>query len=160
MFGTKQILKSINYYYCFTIFYLAHQNINKYRWEKRQPIWEAEYMALIDETLRSLLRKNKVPNGKNSGRHKQVIYLQKNAMKNKVLKYLIWLNSETINDQIFYHTAEIKIGRKMYMKSLKYILLKKISIEAYQLPDGNMSIWIKSLSLLRKYSTTLNVFQW
>lgn len=117
-------------------------------------------MALIDETLRSLLRKNKDPNGKNSWRHKQVIYLQKNTMKNKVLKYLIWLNSETINDQIFYHTVEIKIGRKMYMKSLKYILLKKISIEAYQLPAGNMSIWIKSLSLLRKYSTTLNVFQW
>ena len=45
------------------------------------------------------------------------------------------------------------------MKSLKYILLKKISIEAYQLPAGNMSIWIKSLSLLRKYSTILNVFQ-
>ena len=46
------------------------------------------------------------------------------------------------------------------MKTLKYILLKKkISIEAYQLPGGNTSVWIKSLSLLRKYSTTLNVFQ-
>lgn len=46
-------------------------------------------MALIDETLRSLLRKNEDPNGKNSEGHKQVIHLQKNAMKNKVLKYLI-----------------------------------------------------------------------
>lgn len=73
-------------------------------------------MALIDETLRSLLRKNKDPTGKNSEGHKQVIHLQKNAMKNKVLKYLIWLNSENINDQIFYHTAEIKMGRKYVWK--------------------------------------------
>ena len=58
-------------------------------------------MALIDKTLRSFLRKNKDPNGKNSERHKQVIHLQKNAMKNKALKYVIWLNSENINDQIF-----------------------------------------------------------
>ena len=46
-------------------------------------------MALIDKTLGSLLRKNKDPNGKNSERHKQVIHLQKNAMKNKALKYVI-----------------------------------------------------------------------
>ena len=36
---------------------------------------------------------------------------------------------------------------------------KKISIKAYHRPGGNMSVWIKSLSLLRKYSTALNVFQ-
>lgn len=65
-------------------------------------------MALIDETLRSLLRKNEDPNGKNSEGHKQVIHLQKNAMKNKVLKYLIQLNSENINYQFFIILQRLK----------------------------------------------------
>lgn len=38
-------------------------------------------------------------------------------------------------------------------------IAKRLRIEAYQLPGGNKSMWITSLNLLRRNTTTLNLFQ-